>query len=261
MSPNALVTCHRQDSIVTVTMANGQRRNALSLEMMAALSQALSQASSSSARVVILRASAESSVWCSGYDIHDLPTDGSAPDIANPLDDLFAQIRGAAYPVIAAINGGAWGGGFNLALACDLIVATREATFAITPAKLGVGYATSGIAAFISALPINIARQLLFTAEPMSAVALAELGVVNAIVETPAQLTLQAESLAMLISQRAPLTIASVKAQITALSDPRLDAHVTERIDQLRATAWASADFQEGIAAVRNKRPPHFSGQ
>lgn len=247
------------DLITRIDLANPERRNALNDLLLNELIEALTDAARGS-RVVILGARTSSGVWCAGFDITSLPTDGSMPDpTTSPFDRALATLRELPIPVIAVVDGGAWGGGCNLALACDLIVATHEASFAITPAKLGVAYDSAGVADFLAALPVNIAREMFFTAEPVTAARLESLGVVNALCESPAAAREFALAMARTIASRAPLSLISIKAEIAAEISPGQSD--TAALLRMRQQAWASEDFREGRAAFVERRSPDFSGE
>ena len=250
-------------SIAVVTMTHAERRNALSVDMLEALIGSLADATAAGCRALVLRAESGVSVWSAGHDIDDLPRDGRDPlTWTSPVEKLLRLIRGARFPVIAAVEGGAWGAACNLAFACDILVATRSATFAITPAKLGLPYNTDGTAQFLAAVPLNVAKEMFFTAEPISAERAHSYGVVNRLAETSADLEEVAMSMARRISDMAPLSIAAIKAEMTALTDARnLTSGDFEHLTSLRRDAWRSRDFQEGIDAFHERRAPRFTGQ
>lgn len=244
--------------VTHIQLANPERRNALNNELLEELIEALSQAGTQS-RIVLLEAQTTSGVWCAGFDITSLPTDGSMPDpLTSPFDRALATVRSLPVPVIAVVDGGAWGGGCNLALACDLVVATTEASFAITPAKLGVAYDSAGVADFLAALPVAIAREMFFVAEPLSAARLHQVGAVNALCDSPESAHETAVRMADTIAGRAPLSLRSIKAEIAA--QVSADAADTQWLRELREQAWASADFREGRAAFEERRSPRFTG-
>lgn len=245
--------------ISRIDLANPGRRNALNDALLEELITALHQAAERS-RVVILGAQVSSGVWCAGFDITSLPTDGSMPDPwASPFDRALATVRELPIPVIAVVDGGAWGGGCNLALACDLLVATTEASFAITPAKLGVAYDSAGVADFLAAVPATLAREMFFTAEPVSAARLDSLGAITRLCASPAAAREKARELAELIATRAPLSLRSIKAEIASQTGSTgIDA---QALKSMREQAWASADFREGRAAFTDRRPAQFTGE
>ena len=246
--------------VVEITMADDEHRNAVGPAMIDALLDAFAAATATGCRAAVLRARPGSGTWSAGYDIASLPHDlDAARTWHNPLEDLLTGIEQVPFPVIAAVGGGVWGGAVEVVLACDLVVAVRGSTFAITPARLGVPYGRTGVARFLASLPVNVAREMLFTADVVDAVVLAAYGVVNRVVETDEELTDVAAALATRITDRAPLAIAVLKAQIAADrsgSDPDTDAHLAD----LRLAAWASSDYQEGRAAFAQRRAPRFTG-
>ncbi|MEI6360970.1 MAG: methylmalonyl-CoA decarboxylase [Actinomycetes bacterium] len=250
-------------SVLEVTMANGARRNAMGADLLAQLSEALGSAEDAGCRAMIVRAEPGATTWSAGYDIDELPTDGSDPlTWTNPLEGFLHALRQAPFPVIAAVEGGVWGGACEFVLTCDLIVAVRTATFAITPARLGVPYNTAGVAHLISALPLNIAREMFFTAEPISAEAAAGFGVVSRLVADTAEMTSTSTDLGRRIASLAPLAIRAIKGEVTALTDARsLTSDDFERLTALRRAAWTSEDYQEGISAFKERRSPRFTGR
>jgi methylmalonyl-CoA decarboxylase len=247
-------------AVRTITMTHRDKRNALSHDMADEMSAAIEEAS---CRVLVLRAEAGVTTWSAGHDIDDLPVDGRDPLAwTSPVEHLVRAVRAAPFPVLAAVEGGAWGAACNLAFACDLIVATRAATFAITPARLGVPYHADGVAQFLGAVPLNVAKEMFFTARPLPADSPHLHGTVNVLVEDTAELDAAVVALAQRIASLAPLSIAAIKAEMNALTDARpLESGTFERLTSLRRAAWTSEDFAEGLAAFRERRDPRFQGR
>ena len=129
----------------------------------------------------------------------------------------------------------------------------------ITPAKLGVAYDSAGIADFLAALPVNIAREMFFTGESITAARLERLGVVNALCDSPEAANETAHAIARTIASRAPLSLRSIKAEIAAQTSP--GESDTDALLQMRKQAWASDDFREGRAAFVGRRPANFRGE
>lgn len=243
-----------------VTMMHAERRNALGHAMADEISAAIESAD---CRVLVLRAEPGASTWSAGHDVNDLPIDGQDPLAwTSPVEHLVRAVRAAPFPVIAAVEGGAWGAACNLAFACDLIVATRAATFAITPARLGVPYHTDGVAQFLGAVPLNVAKEMFFTAQPLTADSPHLAGTVNRLADDSDSLEVAWRALAERIASLAPLSIRAIKAEMNALTDARpLESGTFERLTALRRAAWMSADYAEGIAAFHERRDPRFAGE
>lgn len=257
-----LVRTETDGFITTVTLDNPAKRNALDVALLTELVAALEDARTRECRALILRAADGVRTWSAGHDIDDLPRDNSDPlQWTNPAEAVLRAVREVPFPVIAAVEGGVWGAACNLVVTCDLVVATTSATFAITPAKLGVPYNTAGVNHFLAALPLAVAKEMFFTAEPITAEQAATWGLVNRVVEDGAAMTATATSVAQRIASLAPLSIAAIKAEMTALTDARtLTSDTFERLTALRRAAWRSDDYREGLAAFAERRPATFTG-
>lgn len=248
--------------IVEVSMINSARRNLLGVAMLGELSDALTDAQSHGCRALILRAEAGVSTWSGGHDISELPTGAHDPSTwVNPLDEFLRRIQEVPFPVIAGVEGGAWGGACDVVMTCDLVVATSTASFAITPARLGIPYSTAGTSHFLSALPLHIAKEMFFTAQPISATDAYRWGVVNRLVDSEDALTATTRDLARTIASLAPLAIATIKAEFTAIGECADDTNLRGVADARRRSAWASEDYREGIAAFAERRTPKFRGK
>ena len=173
---------------------------------------------------------------------------------------LLHKIRACAVPVIAAVEGGVWGGACDIVACCDLVVGTPTCSFAITPAKVGLPYHASGASHFLGILPLHIVKWMFFSSEPLSAECAARHGFINCCVP-PEQLTEKAIEMASTIASRAPLVVQLLKKQLTTLSQSAaLSPDLFEELHELRKGAWLSDDMQEGVSAFFEKRAPKFTG-
>lgn len=253
-----LVTLDLADHIATVTMRRTDRLNSLNTQMIGELQAALEEGAAA-ARVVVFRAEPGVKVFSAGHDLDEVPVHADPHEWDNPVERLIAGIPALPAPVIAAVQGTVWGAACNLVVACDLVVATADATFAITPAKLGVPYFRAGLSIFARSLPLHVVKGMFYTATPLTAEQALRYGLLFDLVEDGPALDVATASLAGRIAGLAPLTIESVKAELDAL-DGLTDVDEAE-LTRLRTRAWTSDDVKEGVAAFHERRRPVFEGK
>jgi methylmalonyl-CoA decarboxylase len=244
-----------------ITLDDEPRRNALSAQIANGIIAALPGLRAEGARAVVLRAAAGLPVWSAGQDIDELPRGGRDPLGYNDhLEQLLRSIRTFPAPVIAMVHGSVWGGAFDLVLSCDVLIADETATFAITPANLGLPYNTAGLLHFLGRLPINLTKEMFFTATPIDAQTAKDWLVLNHLVGS-AELETVTLDLAATMASKSPLAIAVIKEQLRVLTDYQpIAAHVYERIQGLRREVYDSSDYLEGLQAFAEKRKPIFQG-
>ncbi len=244
-----------------ISLDDKRTRNTLSAQTSNGIIAALESLRAGGVRVVVLRAAAGLRVWSAGHDIDELPRGGRDPlGYNDPLEQLIRAIRTFPAPVIAMVQGSVWGGAFDLVLSCDLVVADETATFAITPANLGLPYNTAGLLHFLGRLPINLIKEMFFTAASLDALRARRWLVVNHLVGS-ADIEEFTFDLAATMASKSPMAIAVIKEQLRVLTDYQpIAAHVYERVQGLRREAYDSRDYLEGLKAFAEKRPPIFRG-
>jgi methylmalonyl-CoA decarboxylase len=252
----------RNDAIGTVTLNNPKKHNALSHELVEAVIAALAEFERTEARVVIVRARPGVKVWSAGHDVGELPEGGRDPlGWDDPLRHLVRTIETCRMPVIAMIEGGVWGGAVETVLACDIVIATPESTFAVTPARLGVPYNVSGMMTFMSAASLRIVKELAFTAAPISAERAERIGMINHVVPVD-RLEPFTREMAATIAGNAPLSIAVMKEQLRVLAGAKpVSPRGFEKVQGLRRIVYDSHDYHEGIRAFKEKRKPVYLGR
>lgn len=245
-----------QGRIARITLDRPEKLNALDPEMLAALEDAVSEAEQSrEVRVIILTAVGEKA-FCVGADI-------LAWTALSPLDmwsewirrghRVFDRLERAKQPVICAIQGFAYGGGLELALACDIRIVADSARFAMPEVKLGTVPGWGGTARLPRLIGSARAKQMIFTGEPIGAEVAERWGLANEMVP-PASLGDRARALAEKIADNAPVAVQTAKQLIANSSAATLESLAS-------AVNAFSDDAKEGLAAFREKRSPNFEGR
>src|SRR5919112_1858581 len=258
----AYTTSEVTEFIGTITLDHERRRNALSHALVEEVITALNAFREAGVRVVILRAKPGAKVFPAGHDVADLPESRRDPlGWDDPLRQLVREIENYPGPVIAMVEGSVWGGATETVFACDLIVAAETATFAVTPAKLGLPYNVGGMLTFLNATGLKMAKEMTFTAQPIDAVRAERHGMINHVVPVP-ELEPFTWELVHQITANAPLSISVMKEQLRILAGAHpMTPQGFERVQRLRRVVYDSEDYRGGICAFKEKRKPEFKGK
>lgn len=247
-----------QPPLCTLTLNRPERRNAMTPEMQGELLHALPTLAATH-RVLILTGAG--SAFCSGLDLAVLQTmhERSAADHradAERIAQLFRTLYELPIPTIAAVHGPAIAGGTGLATLCDFTLATQDAKFGYTEAR--IGFVPALVSAFLAVqVGDKIARDLLLTARLFDATEAHRLGLVNAILAHD-DLLPRARALARQLIANSPQSLAGTKRLLAAQNKPFLDAAIDYALTA-NAESRTTDDFREGIAAFLEKRPPRWS--
>ena len=244
-----------------ITLQDRHKHNAIGAQLASGVIAALESLRAQQVRAIVLRVAAGMQVWSAGHDIGELPPGRRDPlGYNDPLEGLIRAVRTFPAPVVAMVHGTVWGGALDLVLSCDLAVADETASFAITPANLGLPYNITGLLHFQGRLPINVIKEMFFTAERIDARKAKEWLLINHLVPWDRLESFTLE-LAATMATKSPLAIAVIKEQLRVLSDYQpIAAQVYERVEGLRREAYDSSDYLEGLNAFAQKRQPIFRG-
>ncbi len=261
-----LETCYHErvaDGVAMLTLNRPERGNGVVPEMARDLLDALTTLEQdATVRVLVLTGAGQQ--FCAGADLvefqqyiaEQLPK-SHEPYNARVLWPVTQRLVGCRLPVIAAINGGATAGGLDLALACDMRIASTRAKMGETYIKLGLNPGNGGTYFLPRLVGSGLAAELAFTGDVIDAQRAMEIGLVNRVVEPEALLT-EAITLAARIAEYPRLALEATKQQL------RQSWHL-DLISSMNLSFWGVAtmshtdDLKEGIAAAREKRPPRFN--
>lgn len=251
--PDGLVERRRHGRVSVISMRRTAKRNAIDRDMADALDEALNELDDDDDLWAgILTGTAD--VFSAGSDLT------ARGDYVTDRGGEYGIIRRPRRkPLVAAVEGPALGGGLEIVLACDLVVAARTARFGLPEVCIGVVPTCAGLFRGPHAFPLNVARQLILTGRPIDAARAYEIGFVNVLTE-PGQALAEAERLAQEICDNAPVSVQSCLAAVnTLMADD--DALGWQQTEAALAAASSSADAREGVRAFLAKRPPVWIGR
>jgi E-phenylitaconyl-CoA hydratase len=240
-------------AVACITFNRPEKRNAIDDATRAALTERFDNlASDAGVRVVVLTGAG--AAFCAGVDLaaSQSPPDPNRPRLVDPLDRF-------AKPIVAAINGAAVGGGLEIALACDIRLASTAARFGLTEVRIGSLPGSGGTQRLPIAVGPAWAAQMLFTGELIDADRALACGLISELCPAD-KLVGRAMEIAQTIARNAPLSVMAAKRALRAATESQLGAGLELERKLFNALAL-SEDRQEGRLAFRERRPPNFKGR
>ncbi len=258
MSANLRLTV--DGAIATITLERADKLNALTMAMLEALEAACATIDRNTTVRAVIVASGSEKAFCAGADILEWSPLGGVGMWQRWIRDghrAFDRLARLRQPTIAAIGGIAYGGGLELALACDLRIAAAGARFAFPEVTIGAVPGWAGSQRLPRVIGAGRAKQMILAGEPIDAATAASWGLVNEVVSAD-RLAIRALELARRIAENAPTAVQASKQLVDAAAGEGL----ATALEALAAGLAASTeDAREGIAAFRGKRKPDYTGK
>jgi enoyl-CoA hydratase/carnithine racemase len=263
---NEILLIERKEHVCTLILNRPEKRNSLSPDLLVQIHQTLQKCSKDDEiRAVIIRGIGDRA-FSSGYDISAIPTDldTEIQDVLkthNHLKLALESIVSYPYPVIAMLNGDAFGAGCELAIACDIRIGADNIRMGMPPAKLGVVYFPEGLQRFIQIIGLSRTKELFFTGRYYEGPRIKKMGLVDYMVPR-SQLETYTYSLAQEIAGNAPLSLIGTKRIINLLlRSAKIDEKDRKEAEEIIVKALNSEDLKEGQMAFLEKRKPNFKGK
>jgi enoyl-CoA hydratase/carnithine racemase len=251
----------KKDMVATMILNRPAVRNSLNPELLFKIAECFQDlAGMDDIRTVVIRGEG-GKAFSSGYDLSGLPKEVKALKEKNPLDIGFDAIEQYPYPVLAMIDGFALGAGCELAMTCDIRIASEKSKMGIPPSRLGVVYHPKGVQKFINVMGMANAMEAFYTGRYYDAKRAREMGMINYVVPDQ-ELQEFTYALAEEISRNAPLALKGQKyvfrmlrhyQQVREEDRPEIERRIIE--------AFNSMDIAEGGLAFLEKRKPQFKGR
>ncbi|MGI8650781.1 MAG: enoyl-CoA hydratase/isomerase family protein [Rubrobacter sp.] len=245
------------DSVATIKLDRPEKYNAIGGQMVAEFGAALDVAESSGARAIILTGAGEKA-FCSGVDLKERKAMSSEEKWAHnrAINEFTNRLSKSQVPTVAAINGLALGGGFELTLACDFRIAVDHATFALPEVGLGIILGAGGTQRLPRLIGPSRAKEMVLTARRINADTALSWGILNSVVAAD-ELMESAGDLAEEVAKNSPLSVAHAKAAVDIAVETSFEQGFRFETAAIRTTL-ASPDYEEGLAAFAEKRKPEF---
>lgn len=248
-----LIECTRQGPVRLVRLNRPEKRNALTAAMLERLQEIFSEPPTEEERLMVLRAAG--TVFCAGLDM-------TTPDAAraeSAIEPMLRALETYPLPVVVVVQGDAIAGGNELALHCDLVVASAAARFGMSLAQVGLAPSWMLSKKLLEVAGPVTTRKMLLLGDPLPATRLYELGIISHVAAAE-MLEATADAVIQRLSANALLSLRAMKAVLVRAMAFR-DAIPHDDVEQMVAVAQLSEDAKEGMAARLAKRTPRFRGR
>ncbi len=240
--------------IATLTLNQPERHNALGAEQLAAIATILDEVRADDSVRVLVVTGAGGKTFCAGAALDEL---GGDELTQNNFQGTTARVAALPIPTVCALNGNVFGGGVELALACDFRIGVEGSRMQVPAAAIGLCYPLEGIRRFLEVLGPQVARRLLVGAETFHGEDMHRIGFLDKLV-APTELEPESRALATHLASLAPLAVQAMKQVLRQATTDQVDEG---RARELTEQCLRSADLQEGLRAKGEKRAPRFNGR
>ncbi|NIP37738.1 MAG: enoyl-CoA hydratase [Candidatus Dadabacteria bacterium] len=263
MSEDNGLIIENRDLVSIITINRPEKRNVVTPSMLGGIRNTLAELEKAgNTRCVVIRGQGNKA-FSSGYDINAIGENDMVNNQngTNPLPMCAKSIEDFPYPVIAMINGHAFGAGLEIAVSCDYRVCSEKAKLGMPPAKLGVLYSYAGIRKFLNLIGAGFTKEMFLIGNPVDAAKAEKIGLVNT-VKSSEEIEEYALKLAEEISQNAPLSMKTMKFMINKWQENQnlSDEQENELVNMI-LEVQNSSDYKEGQKAFSEKRKPVYKGK
>jgi crotonobetainyl-CoA hydratase len=264
----AVVELERREHVAIARINRPEVRNAVNAEVTQAMASLLAEVEADPTIWVAIVTGTGELAFCAGADLKAM-ADRNADPAMRSTQARQMRVSGGGFagitesqfskPLIAAVNGYALGGGFEICLACDLVIAEEHAVFGLPEVKRGIFAGGGGLVRLPSRVPLPIAMEITLTGEPITAQRALSLGLINEVVPSGTGVN-AALRLAERICANAPLSVRLSK-RVLRDSVRYGETHAMDNASELLDALYSSADMAEGPRAFAEKRPPNWTGR
>jgi enoyl-CoA hydratase/carnithine racemase len=259
------VTCEVDDEVATITLANPEMRNALTIEMAHGIKEAIADVTDTDARCVVLQGADDA--FCAGGDIQsmleavsgDADMDTMIEEVGKPVNHTVKDVYDCPLPTVAKVDGPAYGAGGSMAVACDIVLASERAELSFGFQRIGLSI-DSGTSYLLPRLVgENTAKRLVLTDAVLDADEAAEHGLVQEVYPTDS-FDAAATDIVEQVATGPTVALKNTKALLQQGLDRTMDEAIDHEVESLKEV-FRTDDFAEGVSAFVERRSPEFEGQ